>query len=341
MRRLEACNGRERRAWEGRPRFGRARATQCGRGRRVVARRLKACNGRERRAWEGQPRVGRARATTQRGRGGFDRSLRRLEACNGREGRAWEGQPRFGRARAARCGREGKIVATLGSVQRKGGKSVGARGRPRVGRARATYAVRPRKKDSCEAWKRATEGGEERGRDSHASAEHVQSSSAAEEELLRRLEACNGGKRRAWEGRSRVGRARSTQCGRERRIVATLGSAQRKGEKGVGGDTHASAEHEQGGAAEKGKSLRSLEACNGRKRRAWEGRPRVSRARATQCGRGRRIVATLGSVQRKEEQSVVGNRQPRFGTARAARCGRGRRIVATLGSVKRKERRAW
>ena len=178
----EACSGRERRAWEGWPRVGRVQ-------RRVAKgkplRRLEACSGRERRAWEGLPRVGRARAAPC---GRERRSLRRLEACNGRESRAWEGRPHVGRARATPCGRG---IATLGSVQRKGERSVGGTATRRQGTCSAVSGEGKR----TVATLACTEGREERGREGHASAEHVQRR-AAEEERSSRLEACSGRERK-------------------------------------------------------------------------------------------------------------------------------------------------
>ena len=92
-------------------------------------------------------------------------------------------------------------------------------------------AVRPRK-NCCDAWKRATDGREERGRDGHASAEHVQHRAADEEKLLRRL---SGSVQRSVGGTATRRQSTCSAVRPRRKIVAALGSVQRKGPKSAGG----------------------------------------------------------------------------------------------------------
>ena len=88
-------------------------------------------------------------------------------------------------------------------------------------------AVRPRK-NCCDAWKRATDGREERGGDGHASAEHVQHRAADEEKLLRRL---SGSVQRSVGGTATRRQSTCSAVRPRRKIVAALGSVQRKGPK--------------------------------------------------------------------------------------------------------------
>ena len=206
-----------------------------------------------------------------------------LEGAQQEERRAWGGQPRFGRAQTARCGREREIVAKLGSVQREEERSVGGTA---TRRQSACNAVRPRKENCCDAWEGATEGRAERGRDPTATL-RPSTSSAVRPRKESRCEAW----KRAAGGREERGGGAHASAEHVQRSAAEEGDwcdawereTEGRGERGR--DSHASAGHEQRGAAERGKSLRSLEACNGGKRRAWEGRLRVGRARAAQCGR--------------------------------------------------------
>ena len=146
-----------------------------------------------------------------------------------------------------------RIVATLGSVRRKGEKSVGGTA---TRQQSACNAVRPRKENCCDAWKRATEGRAERGREPTATLRHSTSSAVRP----RKENCCDAWERETEGEESVVGTATLRQSTfnavrprKENRCDAWKRATE--GREGRGGDGHASAEHEQGGAAEKGKSL--------------------------------------------------------------------------------------